>query len=609
VTQQPVAGEAASDHGAASDNGARRRLVAIPARRSIAGRARFHLHPDVLAVAALVGVLTFLWGRASGGWFWLDEGIAVGISSHPFGSIPDLLRQDGSPPLYYAVLHLWMSLFGSSEVATHILSLLFALAAVPTALWAGWSLSGRRAGWMCALVASVNPFLAYYANETRMYSLVVLLTLVVVTTFVHAFVFGRRRHLIGFTVSLALLLYTHNWGLLVGVGCVVALAVVLVPAGRTERQRTARAGAPTPSADQRRVVLDAVLAFGAVGLLYLPWLPTLLYQHAQDLQPWAQKPTLLLIREQVANLVGGMPGAVALGLGAGVGLAAVLGWPWSREARALVALAVIPIVVVVGGWLTAVFAYRYLAAVVAPVMLFVGLGLARGGRTAVAALGIVAFLTAPIAVKTPPYQKSNAKAVAEEASQLLEPGDLVVSPDPQLPPLFAHYLPSGLRYFTAAGAVPDERIVDWRDSLERLRDGDPADTLPPVLDDLAPGTQVLVVCPPTGAADVATLRQRVEHPEEVDAISPGTLDGLGEGAEGTGTPGEAQTRPSRADRSTAAAVAPQEVPLFHQLIRRRCDETALLVLEDPGLGLERRIDAPPGITWTPVEALVLTKLG
>lgn len=61
-----------------------------------------------------------------------------------------------------------MSLFGNSEAATHSLSLLFALAAVPTALWAGWSLFGRRTGWVCAALSALNPFLAAYANETRM---------------------------------------------------------------------------------------------------------------------------------------------------------------------------------------------------------------------------------------------------------------------------------------------------------------------------------------------------------------------------------------------------------------------------------------------------------
>ncbi|HEY2637266.1 MAG TPA: hypothetical protein VGI54_07760, partial [Solirubrobacteraceae bacterium] len=53
--------------------------------------------------------------RALQGSFWMDEGLSVGIASHPFADIPHLLRQDGSPPLYYLMLHVWMKLFGTTE--------------------------------------------------------------------------------------------------------------------------------------------------------------------------------------------------------------------------------------------------------------------------------------------------------------------------------------------------------------------------------------------------------------------------------------------------------------------------------------------------------------
>ncbi len=36
--------------------------------------------------------------------FWIDEGLSVGIADRPLGDIPGVLRQDGSPPLYYVLL-------------------------------------------------------------------------------------------------------------------------------------------------------------------------------------------------------------------------------------------------------------------------------------------------------------------------------------------------------------------------------------------------------------------------------------------------------------------------------------------------------------------------
>ena len=65
-----------------------------------------------------------------------------------------------------------------------------------------------------------------------MYSLVVLLRIVTVAAFVGAFVLERgRRWTVGFALSQAALLYTHNWGLL--------------PRRRARRSRCARRRAAT----------------------------------------------------------------------------------------------------------------------------------------------------------------------------------------------------------------------------------------------------------------------------------------------------------------------------------------------------------------------------
>ena len=66
----------------------------------------------------------------------MDEALSTGIASHSLSAIPGVLRHDGSPPLYYMLLHVWMSVFGPSETATHSLSLVSALLTHP----------GRHAG-------------------------------------------------------------------------------------------------------------------------------------------------------------------------------------------------------------------------------------------------------------------------------------------------------------------------------------------------------------------------------------------------------------------------------------------------------------------------------
>src|SRR3954468_13298601 len=160
-----------------------------------------------------MGVSLLLRTGALDGSYWIDEGISVGIASHPLADIPRVLGQDGNPPLYYLLLHGWMELIGTSEAATRALSLVFALLAVPASFWAGVRVFDRRAGAVAAAGAAGAPFLTYYAQETRMYSLVVLLSILASASFTLAFVRGERRHVAWLGVWLTLLLYTHTWGL------------------------------------------------------------------------------------------------------------------------------------------------------------------------------------------------------------------------------------------------------------------------------------------------------------------------------------------------------------------------------------------------------------
>ncbi len=488
---------------------------------------------DATILAGLVAVLAFLWGRGRGVSFWIDEGIAVGISSQPLADIPASLRLDGSPPLYYFLLHLWMSMFGSSEAATHTLSLLFALAVVPAALWAGWSLFDRRTGWMCAALAALNPFIAYYANETRMYSLVTFLTLLVTATFLHSFVFGRRGYLPAFVAVLTLLVYTHGWGLFLG----VAAAAALVPCVALRP-------------DRRRILVDATLAFGAVGVLYLPWVPTLLYQVAHDPNPWSRRPTLTGLRDAVAFGLGGEEVVVALGVGSIAALVAILKRPSTRTALAVATMLILPVVVLAGGWASAVWGYRYLGVVVPPLLLVLALGMARGGSLGVTGLVLAAFLAAPLGVRVPASQKSNAQEVAQEADQL-RPGDLVVTSDFSQIPLLAYYLPPDLRYAGAHGAVDDVQVTDWRDSLERMRNSQPDQALPPMIDALAVGARVLLMCP-----DLEDTPDLVE---------------------------------------------------FHQLVQQHCIDIQALLQRDDRLRLDTSIEAPDGVELTPFNGWLFVK--
>src|ERR1700749_1295812 len=133
------------------------------------------LSAAALALLTVASLALRTGGLHSG--YWIDEGIAVGIAQRPLGQIPHALIQDGSPPFSYLLLHLWVGAAGTGEAATRALSLLFALAAIPVSFYATSAAFDRRAGALAAPGAPGCRFLTYYAQETRMYSLVVLLSI------------------------------------------------------------------------------------------------------------------------------------------------------------------------------------------------------------------------------------------------------------------------------------------------------------------------------------------------------------------------------------------------------------------------------------------------
>jgi mannosyltransferase len=436
-----------------------------------------------LGIGALLAVSVLLRTRELDAGFWIDEGLSVGIADRPLGDIPGVLRQDGSPPLYYVLLHVWLAIAGRSEESVHGLSVLFAALCVPVAFWAGWTLFGRRTAWVAALCAAVNPFLTQYAQEGRMYTLVALLGMVSTTFWLQAFTTDsdepRKAPAIGFAVAFAAMLYTHNWALFFGAATGVAWLYLLWRAGPARRRRLFRTG---------------LLAYGGAILLYAPWLPSALYQAAHTGAPWSKSPSLAALASVPAAILGEVA-EVAVFLAAGSGVVALVGLRGARG-RAAVALLVIAALTIALAWigsqLSPAWANRYLAAGVAPFLLVAAAGFAHAGRLGLVGLALVAVLWA---IDGAPSRKSNVRDVATSIAPSLRPGDLVVATQPEQVSVLDYYLPEGLRYATLTGPVRDSGVADWRDGVERLRETSAERDLAPLIDALAPGQRLALVVP------------------------------------------------------------------------------------------------------------------
>lgn len=441
---------------------------------------------DRAAVAALTVVALALRVPNLGRAYWIDEGISVGIASHRVGQIPHLLRLDGSPPLFYLVLHYWIRLFGSSEVATHALPLMASLAAVPLAYWGARDIFDRRAGIAAAALMATNPFLNWYSTETRMYTIVVAVAIVALTLTLRAVRDRRLRPAAGAVVAFAALLYTHDWAIYLVAATGAALVAMAWERG------------------DRRLAFWVGVAGAATVVLWAPWIPSFVAQARTTAAPWAVRPAVGDFFADPATALGGTIGfLIAPLLAAGV-------WYTRRrrplgDGRLAGALGAIGLLTAGIGWLGAQiepsWTVRYLAVIVAPFLLAAGGALASSqtGRRVVVAvcglLGVWSVIGSVLPNPNAPYAKSNVKAVALAAAPQLAPGDVVVVTQTEQLAVLAHYLPAGLQYVTPTGGVSDPYVVDWRNIVKRLQGANACAAVAPWIDNLPVGAHILEVNP------------------------------------------------------------------------------------------------------------------
>ncbi|MGH8524801.1 MAG: glycosyltransferase family 39 protein, partial [Gammaproteobacteria bacterium] len=193
------------------------------------------------------GLLFFHIGRES---LWLDEVVNLPASRGTWLQSWEYFTQvPEQHPLYYLLLRAWLHL-GSSELALRSLSALFALATV----WATFFLARELFDDLVAINASallaLSPFLIYYGQEARMYSLLGLLTTVSSYLLLRVIATERLGLLVGYLFVTVLGAYTHPFFML----------VVAAHLGTLLSRR--RSGS---------LLRRLAAVYAAVALLYAPW--------------------------------------------------------------------------------------------------------------------------------------------------------------------------------------------------------------------------------------------------------------------------------------------------------------------------------------------------
>jgi mannosyltransferase len=225
---------------------------------------------------------------------WFDEAFSWQVARQPGWAILTQRLEPILPPLYHFLLHFWLQL-GESEAALRSLSVLCSLLTVPVMYVLGRELLTPATGLAAALLTAILPFHVYFAQEARLYAMVVLLSALMVWGFVRSWRNTSYWSWLGWGVLVALNLYAHyfavfallvfhafalpirprrryHWrGLLVA--DLVALALVgpsLPAAWACTRQATTHFWLPSPSPLEPFKTLDYLLFGHTTPLCLVP---------------------------------------------------------------------------------------------------------------------------------------------------------------------------------------------------------------------------------------------------------------------------------------------------------------------------------------------------
>ncbi len=107
---------------------------------------------------------------------WLDEAINVlATKNYSFiGMITQYAKGDFHPPAFFAISWVWNQIFGTSEIAIRVPSVIFGILTIYLVYLIGKKLGSRKLGLLSALLLAINPLHVYYSQEARMYSLAAL---------------------------------------------------------------------------------------------------------------------------------------------------------------------------------------------------------------------------------------------------------------------------------------------------------------------------------------------------------------------------------------------------------------------------------------------------
>jgi hypothetical protein len=171
--------------------------------------------PETLLVSAIIaaGLLLRLNGYVRHSAWW-DELYSATLAANPERPFLSAFMDPGNPPFYFMLLRCWFTIFGWSESAGRLLSVLIGTFSIISLYLFVRKFAGKRAACVAALLMVFSSYIIGFSHEMRGYILEVLLVPIISFRLLIYLHNARLRNMVLYIIPCMLIVNTHYYGIL-----------------------------------------------------------------------------------------------------------------------------------------------------------------------------------------------------------------------------------------------------------------------------------------------------------------------------------------------------------------------------------------------------------
>ncbi len=192
-----------------------------------------------LFIVILIAFLFRLWFIDKPEGLWNDEYVSWFIASKKdFSDFLTEMFRNCHAPLYYIYLKLWMFLFKDSDISLRISSVIPSLLTVITMFFVGKETKNKKLGLLCSFLTAISSFNIYFAQEVRLYSLLMLFCSLSLIFFIKLEKMQSAKNYILYFSTNALICATHTLGIIFSFFNILTLFILLYKENKIFKEKT-----------------------------------------------------------------------------------------------------------------------------------------------------------------------------------------------------------------------------------------------------------------------------------------------------------------------------------------------------------------------------------